>query len=271
MWFDDIIAPRIAQAGVESLPRRALLDFLNASVTDDAANGKKIITVQVPANLTVSETLAIAGTITPAIITTTQNDYNPSGLADATVLRLTSSGAQSITGLQGGAAGRFILLANVGVSDITLLASSGGSSSANRFSFTGARYLISPLAMALLVYDAVVERWRTVGPTVDPNQIDLGDSGTAITADFTQGPFLKTRLTGNAVVTLTPPPRHRHVQLDWIQDETGSRTIIFSPSPKWAGGSPPSWSSSPNARNSVTLFWNGTDWVGSGLVGIDLV
>jgi hypothetical protein len=123
----------------------------------------------------------------------------------------------------------------------------------------------------MLVYDSVSTRWRAVGPTVDANQINDGNSGTAITINFETGPFHKITLTGNATVTFLAPPRHRHVQLDWVQDGTGGRSITFSPQPKWAGGIPPTWATGANQRNAMTMFWNGTDYVASGLVAIDLV
>src|SRR5688572_3302347 len=69
-WTEDILATRVAQAGIESQPQRALIDFHGFTVTDDPVAGRKIIspqevkgtvhaatTVALPANTRTSNTL----------------------------------------------------------------------------------------------------------------------------------------------------------------------------------------------------------------------
>jgi hypothetical protein len=69
--------------------------------------------------------------LTPAAISGTVDDYNPTNLATARILRLTSSASASIRGIQGGSPGRLLTLCNVGAQSITLINDSG-STAANR-------------------------------------------------------------------------------------------------------------------------------------------
>lgn len=104
---------------------------------------------------------AVRGDISPAQITADQNDYTPTGLADAVVLRLTSDASRTITGLGGGADGRVLMLANVGAQTITLADESASSLAANRFALAANLTLGADTAVTLL-YDSTSSRWRLV-------------------------------------------------------------------------------------------------------------
>ena len=54
------------------------------------------------------------GDLSPAQITADQNDYDPAGLAGASVLRLSTDALRRVTGLQGGADGRLLAIVNSG-------------------------------------------------------------------------------------------------------------------------------------------------------------
>jgi hypothetical protein len=113
----------------------------------------------------ITGTLALTADISPAQIVANVNDYNPSGLATATVLRLTSDAARTITGLQGGADGRVILLvnANTAFRVLTLSHDDALSTAANRFYCPGfVSFEIAQGAGALLEYDSTDSRWRVV-------------------------------------------------------------------------------------------------------------
>lgn len=110
--------------------------------------------------------LALRGDLTPSQITANQNDYSPSSLSTAAVLRLDSDAARTITGLAGGADGRILVLHNIGSYAITLADASASSSAANRFDF-GADLHLGPKQTAALIYDSTLSRWRLVtGPAV---------------------------------------------------------------------------------------------------------
>lgn len=111
---------------------------------------------------TLAEDVNLTGIISPSQITSNQNDYNPTGLATASTLRLNSDASRNITGLQGGAAGRLLLLHNVGSTDIVLKDESGSSSAANRFALT-ADLTLSADHSCLLQYDGTISRWRLAG------------------------------------------------------------------------------------------------------------
>jgi hypothetical protein len=77
-------------------------------------------------------------------------------------LRVSSTGAQTITGLAAPASGgRLLLLINVGASTITLAHQSASSVAGNRFLFEGGANLALPAsASAFLWYDTTSDRWR---------------------------------------------------------------------------------------------------------------
>lgn len=101
------------------------------------------------------------GVISPAQITSNQNNYNPAGLSGAFTVRLDANAARDITGLAGGEPGRVIELRNVSAFPITLVNESGSSSAANRFAI-GANAPLRPNRSALLIYDGTLSRWRSI-------------------------------------------------------------------------------------------------------------
>jgi hypothetical protein len=106
---------------------------------------------------------AVAGllveAISPAQITSTQNDYNPAGLATVNTLRINSDATQQITGLTTGVDGRLLFVFNVGSFNIMLVDDSAASTAANRFLF-GYHITLFPNTGILLRYDGTSSRWR---------------------------------------------------------------------------------------------------------------
>lgn len=104
-----------------------------------------------------------SGDISPAQITANQNDYNPTGLSTATVLRLSSDASRNITSIAGGSDGRILILHNVGAQDIVLTDDDGATgTAANRFALT-ANITMAADAVTILQYDSTSSRWRAVG------------------------------------------------------------------------------------------------------------
>lgn len=99
------------------------------------------------------------GTISPAQITSTQNNYNPSGLATANVIRLNSDARRSVTGLVAQAAGQAYRVQNVGTFPLVFTFQDAGSSAANRFAF--ACTLGGGQSMEIQ-YDGVSSIWRHI-------------------------------------------------------------------------------------------------------------
>lgn len=106
--------------------------------------------------------------IAPAALVADQNDYNPASLASNDTLQLSATnGPVSITGLQGGAAGRIILIYNTGTVPIHFQREAVASAAANRFAFNDSLWLGANEAV-VLVYDATASRWRKCYPGPGP-------------------------------------------------------------------------------------------------------
>jgi hypothetical protein len=106
----------------------------------------------------------LTGDISPSQITSDQNDYNPTGLATASVLRLSTDASRNVTGFAGGGDGRIVAIVNAGANNIVLKDASASSSAANRYSF-GADITLATMQSAVLWYDATDSRWKLLaGP-----------------------------------------------------------------------------------------------------------
>jgi photosystem II stability/assembly factor-like uncharacterized protein len=112
------------------------------------------------AGFDVATSTALSGDITPAQITANQNDYNPTGLATASVLRLSSDASRDITGLSGGADGRVMTIFNIGANPVVFKNQSTSSTTANRFAL-GADMTLAADQSITLMYDATSQRWRS--------------------------------------------------------------------------------------------------------------
>ena len=102
----------------------------------------------------------------PTGLTGHVNDYNPTGLATAGMLLLTSNGAYNITGILAPAVaadGRELKIVNLNASDsLTLKDMDAGSDAANKLGI-GADIELGHEEGATLVYDLTAALWRCVG------------------------------------------------------------------------------------------------------------
>lgn len=114
-----------------------------------------------------SQSFAVSGVISPSSLSSDQVDYNPTGLATASTLRLTASTPVSISGLTGGSEGRLIFIHNVSANAITLKDEDVTSLAANRFALTVDAVLTTDKG-CLLRYDNTSQRWRIVARQADP-------------------------------------------------------------------------------------------------------
>ena len=103
--------------------------------------------------------LFLSGDLAPSQIAADQDDYNPTGLSSASVLRLSTDASRSITGLADGGDGRLMAIVNVGANPIVLKDASAASGAANRFAF-GADVTLAAKRSAVLWYDATDNRWK---------------------------------------------------------------------------------------------------------------
>lgn len=131
--------------------------------------------------------------LSPSQITSNQNNYNPTNLATAIVMRLSTDASRDITGLAGGADARKIRLHNIGSFNIVLKHESGSSTAANRFVLVDATDLtVKPNQVVLLDYDATTARWRVIsggsassGHSLDTLFGDASDGNVTISANTT--------------------------------------------------------------------------------------
>lgn len=143
-------------------------------------------------DLTVQHTLTLAGVQSPATITSTQNDYNPTNLGIATILRLTSDTNRTITGLMAPspATSQVIWAYNVNtLNNIILSNANVASAAANRFSI-GSDITLTPGTGVILQYDTVQTRWVAAssvggGSVASRNNPVTNNTGTSLTIDNT--------------------------------------------------------------------------------------
>jgi hypothetical protein len=131
-------------------------------------------------NMTQAVPFVQINTVTsPAAITGTVNDYNPTGLAVAGIVRQALSGATILTGIIAQTDGRILILENIdAVLILTVNSEDTGSAASNRFSLPGGTpILLNPGGSLILVYDGTSARWRSigqVGATVSPSSPQPG-------------------------------------------------------------------------------------------------
>jgi hypothetical protein len=141
-------------------------DDLHVKVSADGSSWTEAVVIdRTTGAAKLNSAVSLAGKISPAQITADQNNYNPTGLSGASVLRLASDATRTITGLAGGSDGRSITLVNVGTNVIILAHESASSAAANRFSL-GAPFNLLAAQSVRLWYDAASSRWRMVAATV---------------------------------------------------------------------------------------------------------
>lgn len=117
----------------------------------------------VAGNATFTGTFALTGVIAPSALGASVNDWNPTGLDSASIIRASASAAVNITGIAGGSAGRQLTVENIGAINITLTNQDAASSAANRFALPRP-LVLRPNQAVTLTYDGTTSRWRSASP-----------------------------------------------------------------------------------------------------------
>lgn len=231
---------------------------------------------------------ALPGDITPSQITANTNDYAPTGLSTATVLRLDTDASRNLTGLTGGADGRIIVIDNIGSFDLVLTDEDAASTAANRFALAGNATIPAGGTIALK-YDSTASRWRAlglsqadIGVTVQAHDADTlfadtndtltakmttahtsaSSSSNVVTLDFTNTPKYKTTLTEN-ITTVTISNTTDGDELQWvITGATGPYTVAGWAAAgltiEWPGDAAPTISLSANEYAIISATRVGT-------------
>jgi hypothetical protein len=92
---------------------------------------------------------------------------------------------------------------------------------------------------------------------------DNGNSGTTKTLDWKNSNKQKITLNGNCTFTFTAPSYAANLLLVLVQDATGSRTITWPATVKWAEGTAPTLSTAANSIDIASFFYDGTNYYGS--------
>lgn len=107
---------------------------------------------------------SLANPISPAELTSNQNDYSPTGHPNANWWRLTADAARDITGISatGVQDGQVLVVSNIDDTDtIRLMHDSGSSTAANRIlGGNNTNISLQPRDSAILIYDGTSTRWR---------------------------------------------------------------------------------------------------------------
>jgi len=84
---------------------------------------------------------------------------------------------------------------------------------------------------------------------------------TGTNVDWNIATYAKITLTADVTLTFTDPAQPAHLTLEVVQDDTGGHTLTL-PTIKWAGGIAPTLSTAANNISVISLFWDGSQYLG---------
>jgi hypothetical protein len=133
----------------------------NALITNSFALWVQSGITRLDGSLQAEAAVYFSGDITPATITADINDYDPTGLSGAMILRLASdTNNRRVTGIEGGTDGRILQVRNVGTTTYILSTQDAASLAKNRFDI-GTDVEVAADEDYVLIYDATNTRWRS--------------------------------------------------------------------------------------------------------------
>ena len=137
-------------------------DILAGKILEVVYDGTNFqISSQVGTPGVISGALIFGGLITPPQLTVDTNNWNPTGLATTSFIRVSTSGVIDLTGIQAPspAVAQAIYITNIGGNNLSILSNDANSLAANRILSNGT-ILLNGDESVLLVYDTTSLRWR---------------------------------------------------------------------------------------------------------------
>lgn len=134
----------------------------NKTLTLDAGTGQARSLSQ----FSVTKSLLATNEIAPTQITANQNDYNPTGFADATVAILTSDAARDITGFASEVAGRIVYVFNNGGFNITLKHQVTSTATRQIIGRGAADTVLTPKTGTFLYYSPSLTKWLVMADSL---------------------------------------------------------------------------------------------------------
>lgn len=122
------------------------------------------VTLLLAGNVGIAKSFQLSGDISPSQLTANTNNWDPAGLADASVIRVSTDASRDLTGIvpKSPDDGRVLIIHNIGSQDLVLKDESASSTAANRFALSGDITLAGDDAVTLQ-YDTTSNRWRAIG------------------------------------------------------------------------------------------------------------
>ena len=93
-------------------------------------------------------------------------------------------------------------------------------------------------------------------------QYNVGNSGSASTINWTNGPAQLITLTGNVTLTFSNPESGAAYVIK-IATGSGSYTVTWPNAVKWPGGTAPTITISASATDLINLYYDGTNYLGT--------
>jgi hypothetical protein len=134
-------------------------DFVLITDASDSNNLKKANLGTLPSSGLFDGAITINSFITTATFTGNADDWNPTNLATANAIRMSSTHNVDLTGIAAQEDGRFIIMYNVGLHKIKFKKNSPNSLANNRF-LANTDYELFPNESILVHYDGTDNRWR---------------------------------------------------------------------------------------------------------------
>jgi hypothetical protein len=159
----------VAAIEISSTTKGILLPRMTAAQRDaiSAVEGLSIYNTDTKRLDTYNGTTWTPSVISPSQLTADQDDYNPTGWAAATVVRLDGdSGMRAITSMAAGHSGEIKTLVNVGSYPIYFPGEHPDGTAANRIS-TEKDIFLYPKKSLQIYYDGTSTRWRILTPDAD--------------------------------------------------------------------------------------------------------